>query len=625
MGIRLWTERLKAFFGDRRGNVALIFGLSLPVMVLMTVGGVDIHRASTVRVNLQDALDASALAAARSPYTDPADIQRVGMDALRANLTNYPNIILREDKTTFVLNEDQVVVAKGSVDVKALVANIFLPPYGQFMDDYLPVGAHSEVNRSSKNLEVSLVLDITGSMAGSRIRDLKSAATELVTMIVQDLQTPYYSKMAIVPYSNSVNVGSYANSARGTPTGSVNISNAVWTNDVTRSISGITRANPGVITSNGHGFSTGDYVWIDQVVGMTQINDRAYRVVRINNNTFSLEFWNGSSWSTLRTRSSDGYSTYSRNGRIRQCLQWDCSVVVTTSSNHGLSDGDSVYITDVRGMTQINNTGYEITRLSNTTYSIGVTGASWGTYTSNGRSWCGQYGCQWRVFRNAVGNLRWFESTSCVSERTGAQAYTDATPTSAARVGFAYAGASGNTCPDAQLMPLSSDRAAILNMINDLPVVGSTAGQIGTSWGWYTVSPNFNSLWPSSAAGAYGDPDLLKAVIIMTDGEFNTPYCSGVIARDAGTGSGSAADHIFCNATNGDPFEQTLASCAAMKAQGIIVYTVGFQVASGGGAERVIQNCASTSAHVYLPASGADLSEAFKAIGRDITRLRISK
>jgi len=48
-------------------------------------------------------------------------------------------------------------------------------------------------------------------------------------------------------------------------------------------------------------------------------------------------------------------------------------------------------------------------------------------------------------------------------------------------------------------------------------------------------------------------------------------------------------------------------------------------VASGGGAERVIQNCASSSAHVYLPASGADLSEAFKAIGRDITRLRISR
>jgi Flp pilus assembly protein TadG len=617
---------LRRLLSDTRGNVALIFGLSLPVMVLMTVGGVDIHRASTVRVNLQDALDASALAAARSPYTDPADIQRVGMAALRANLTNYPNIILREDKTTFVLNEDQVVIADGSVDVKTLVANIFLPPYGQFMDDYLPVGAHSEVNRSSKNLEVSLVLDITGSMAGSRIRDLKSAATELVTMIVQDLQTPYYSKMAIVPYSNSVNLGSYANSARGTPVGYLGISNAEWTVGQPAYIDDITRSNPGeVTTTSGHGLSTGDYVWIDDVDGMHQINDQAYRVVRTGSRTFELEYWNGSSWRTLRTRSSDGYSRYSRNGRVRKCLRWDCSVVVSTTGNHGLSTGDTVYIDDVGGMYQINDTGYEVEVVNPAKYAIGVPGANWNEYSRGGRSWCGQYGCQWRVFRNPYGTLRWFESSSCVSERTGRDAYTDATPTSSARVGFAYTGTSGNTCPDARLMPLSSDKSAINGLIDDLEVVGSTAGQIGASWGWYTVSPSFNSLWPSSAAGAYGDPDLLKAVIIMTDGEFNTPYCSGVIAQDAGSGSGSAADHINCDATNGDPFEQTLASCAAMKAQGIIVYTVGFQVASGGGAERVIQNCASSSAHVYLPASGADLSEAFKAIGRDITRLRISK
>ena len=84
-------------------------------------------------------------------------------------------------------------------------------------------------------------------------------------------------------------------------------------------------------------------------------------------------------------------------------------------------------------------------------------------------------------------------------------------------MGFAYAGASGNTCPDARIVPLTSDRAGILDMIDDLEGVGSTAGQIGASWGWYTVSPNFNSLWPSSAAGAYGDPDLLKAAGIAQE------------------------------------------------------------------------------------------------------------
>ena len=80
-GARALARRLAR---DVRGNVAMLFGLSLPVLILMTFGGVDIHRISTVRVNLQDALDAAALAAARSPYTEDEDLQRVGLAALKA-------------------------------------------------------------------------------------------------------------------------------------------------------------------------------------------------------------------------------------------------------------------------------------------------------------------------------------------------------------------------------------------------------------------------------------------------------------------------------------------------------------------------------------------------------------
>lgn len=625
MGIRLWTERLKAFFGDRRGNVALIFGLSLPVMVLMTVGGVDIHRASTVRVNLQDALDASALAAARSPYTDPADIQRVGMDALRANLTNYPNIILREDKTTFVLNEDQVVVAKGSVDVKALVANIFLPPYGQFMDDYLPVGAYSEVNRSSKNLEVALVLDITGSMSGSRITSLKDAANDLVDMVVQDLQTPYYSKMSIIPYSMGVNLGSYAATARGTPIGPRSISNITWHTGTTSRITAATKANPIVLTTaTNHGLAVGDKVAMWDVGGMTALNGVVYTVRSVpTNRTFSLNNAAGNSSIDSRYWSNfSGSAAY-----VAKCARTDCKPTVTANS-HGIPAGGTVYLSGIGGMTQLNGNGFTTTSLNSAnTYLLDTVGAR--TYTSGGSSFCGQYGCQWRVFTSATNSLRWLETSSCVSERTGPNAYTSAyTSNSTSRVGFNYpahpSNRNANSCPESVLTPLSSSRSSLHTLIDAMTIGGSTAGQIGMAWGWYTVSPSFNAMWPSSSAGALNDPDLLKAVVFMTDGEFNTPYCSGVIASDAASGSGSASDHINCAATNGDPFAQTLALCNAMKAEGIIIYTVGFDVA-GGQAANLMASCASGPDYAFLPASGADLSDAFKAIGRDITRLRISK
>jgi len=614
--LHLLRAFLRRLLSDARGNVAMLFGLSLPVLVLMTVGGVDIHRASTVRMNLQDALDAATLAAARSPYSEDEDLQEVGLRALRANLKAYPDIILLEADTTFTLNDDAVVVASSRVNVKTLVANIFLPPYGQFMDDYLPVGAHSEVNRSSRNLEVALVLDITGSMSGSRIAALKAAARDLVDLVVQDVQEPYYTRMSVVPYSIGVNMGSWANGARGTPIGARNISHMAWASATAKDITGITRASPGVITtSTGHGLQSNDYVWIRNVEGMEELNDRAYRVQRISSTKFSLQSWNGSSWTTVNT---NGYDRYDDDGEVRKCLVSDCSVQVT-APGHGLSDGEGVYITGANGMTQVNNRPYIVANVTNNTYSIGVNGAEWGAHTSGGSSWCGRDGCQWRVFRNISGNLRAHQITTCVTERPGAQAYTSAAP-STAYVGRNYP-ATNAPCPSAVIMPLSSDKSAMKSLISSFNVTGATAGQIGLAWGWYTVSPSFNALWSGNPAGVASPNELLKAVILMTDGEFNTNYCTGVLASNSGNGG----ERINCAATNGNPFDQAEALCDAMKAEGVIVYTVGLQLASGGAAEDVMQYCATSPDHVYLPASGGDLSEAFAAIGRELTQLRISR
>ena len=621
MGIRLWTKRLKAFFGDRRGNVALIFGLTLPVMVLMTVGGVDIHRASTVRVNLQDALDASALAAARSPYTEAEDIQRVGMAALRANLTNYPNIVLREDKTTFVLNEDQVVVARGAVDVKTLVANIFLPPYGQFMDDYLPVGAHSEVNRASRNIEVALVLDITGSMAGDRIADLKVAAKDLVDLVVQPVQTPWYSKVALVPYSNSVNPGSRVTAVRGEISTSVNITGAVITLAGTpKTITAATKARPVVITSAGHGFANGDVVWISGAAGMTQLNNKPYEVRNRTSDTFELY--------TLRGTRVDGrnYGAYSGSaGRVQRCQNNDCSITIT-APNHGMGNNEYVYITDVGGMTQINNRTHLVGNASANSFTIDLTDASLTPYTSGGKAWSARGGgTTYFAFENMDGDLQTHRVSGCVTERVGAEAYTEAAPTGASSwVGRHYPDISGSCIADT-IQPLSANAATLKSRIDDFEVSGSTAGQVGIAWGWYMVSPNWNSLWPSNGAAAYNSAETLKAVIIMTDGAFNTPHCSGVISRQAGSGSGANSAKIACDATNGDPFAQSRALCTAMKAQGVIVYTVGFSITAGTDEAQLLADCATGPANVFLPATGGDLSEAFAAIGRDIKRLRISR
>lgn len=55
-----------------------------------------------------------------------------------------------------------------------------------------------------------------------------------------------------------------------------------------KTISGITLANPGVVTSTSHGFSNGDVV-ILAIAGMVQLNQVACRVANVTTNTFELE------------------------------------------------------------------------------------------------------------------------------------------------------------------------------------------------------------------------------------------------------------------------------------------------------------------------------------------------
>ncbi|WP_425988541.1 pilus assembly protein TadG-related protein [Brevundimonas sp. TWP2-3-2] len=200
----------RRFASDTRGNIAMISAFVIPVLLLITFGGIDIHRASTVKANLQDALDAATLAAARSPYTANTDITRVGLASLRANLAPYNDITLLTAQTTFVLDPSTgAVVGDARVDVTALVANIILPMVGRGTGDQIPVGAHSEVLRSNNRVEVALVLDNTGSMSGAKLTNTKAAAIDLIDRLeAADSRSiePDAIKISLVPFSQTVRI-----------------------------------------------------------------------------------------------------------------------------------------------------------------------------------------------------------------------------------------------------------------------------------------------------------------------------------------------------------------------------------------------------------------------------------
>jgi len=209
-GSRRLRDVARRFASDTRGNIAMISAFVIPVLLLITFGGIDIHRASTVKANLQDALDAATLAAARSQYTADTDITRVGLASLRANLAPYNDITLLTAQTTFVLDPSTgAVVGDARVDVTALVANIILPMVGRGTGDQIPVGAHSEVLRSNNRVEVALVLDNTGSMSGAKLTNTKAAAIDLINRLeAADSRSiePDAIKISLVPFSQTVRI-----------------------------------------------------------------------------------------------------------------------------------------------------------------------------------------------------------------------------------------------------------------------------------------------------------------------------------------------------------------------------------------------------------------------------------
>lgn len=59
--------------------------------------------------------------------------------------------------------------------------------------------------------------------------------------------------------------------------------------EATKAITGITAANPPVVTSAAHGFANGDRVYIQDVVGMSQVNGQSFLVANQATNTFELQ------------------------------------------------------------------------------------------------------------------------------------------------------------------------------------------------------------------------------------------------------------------------------------------------------------------------------------------------
>jgi hypothetical protein len=199
---------------------------------------------------------------------------------------------------------------------------------------------------------------------------------------------------------------------------------------------------------------------------------------------------------------------------------------------------------------------------------------------------------------------------TCVIERKGVNAFTAAAPVGVDVLPVVPTTPYGNyTCPGSTVVPLSgkSDQATIKTILDSYVATGSTAGHIGTAWGWYLLSPEWANLLGAGAPAAYGDAD--KSMIIMTDGVFNTSYQSG-----GSTSSTTQADESYA---------QFDSLCNGIKASGIRVFTVGFAL-NDPRALAALSSCATDKSTYFDAKTGNDLKDAFHSIAQKLNTLRVA-
>lgn len=515
----------QSFKRNDRGAIAVIFAFCLVLLGVCVGGAVDFARYSSAKAQTSAALDAAVLAGARTLLMGgtAATAKAAAQQYYAKNVVDRFDVT--SDTVTFsVTDSDSAISGSGN----AHLPTTFLQLAGI---NSLPLvsGGGSQFPKAKINgggggdIEVSVMLDLTGSMCGSsstpctsstKLDALKTGATDLVNIVVQADQSTYKSRVALVPFGKRIRVAQ--DGAGAGIMASMTGLNSTW-NGWVESCQNWTPGTPSSDPEGGNGGSCGSYQ-LEQV----------------------------SNW------------------KVRPCV-----------TERFFDSSSSIEATD----------------------------------TAPGNNfWLNAYEGRRRPLSNDSGNNAPTSGLGVVS--------TD--PSS--HHNYNSSGSCG-TPEENVIVPLTSDKSSLLSAISNLKAVGPTAGALGTAFSWYMLSPKWNSLWTSTShADPYahlsilqpnGRPKLRKVAILMSDGVFNT-YRSWT-----GQNQQTMSDHAKD-------------ICTAMKAAGVEIYSIGFDLDSLPSSEKAIaidtlQSCGTSIDHFYNTLDAQQLQTAFQDIAITLSSISLTQ
>lgn len=196
---RVWQRLVE----NESGSYTIIFALSMIPLLACAGLAVDFGRANSLRDELQRSVDGAVLAAARKANLSEPELKAFAQSYLAANTQ------LDLASTDIVLTKTSTGV---SLSAKANIDTYIMPVLGY---ESLELQAYSEVMIGLGDIEVALMLDVTGSMcadgegpctASPKLTGLKTAAQELVNIIITGDQSDRTTRVSLIPFSTRVRV-----------------------------------------------------------------------------------------------------------------------------------------------------------------------------------------------------------------------------------------------------------------------------------------------------------------------------------------------------------------------------------------------------------------------------------
>ena len=647
--LREWGRKLRrtasAFRADDSGNVAIMSFFTIIPMILLMGGSIDLWRLEMERKRVQSVLDRGVLAAARVDHNQANGAGQVGVDQIKAIVTSYAaaqGVTLPPEPATQwnIRNE------RDNGYRRVEVASTFQMPttFFKMLDrDTFELEVASVAEEQKTTVEVSLVLDISGSMASyidntrqsRRIDEMKTAAGVFVDALLPSEAAKKHTSISLVPYTSSVSMGrGMFNYLRGGArdhehSSCVYFTNADYSSNNIPNFRSRTQVEHFVYYTHRtfYNFNNGNF---ESGGGRGMLREN-----RLNNPQIGHSTGNQEDWDLGNFTPKGGYNAYFKNRNLDDGLEYGPFNCPDDPHAYMLKD----YVTTDVAAARSSGDEFEYAhatlgniRVEHDELFEHVADCEWTSlgYRKRSRG-------RWRYRipndsdgpregpgRGSESHCRWHPSEARIADNTRSfeQAVNDD------HVGFDE--------DDPSILYFSNDDAVLKDRINRLGMHQNTSTQMGMKWAEILLNPAFRG----SIAGAAGagviqlDPDLAgrpydydkdgnsKFIVLMTDGRITsmprkrtTEFNYNAQGHNSRTYTGTS--------TAVSQFNRV---CARVKEAryDIQVFTIGFALGSANDATKTqLRNCASSPAHYKDVDDPTQLRQAFLEIAASINTLRL--